>query len=109
MPRVWFPTFFCAGEYPADGRSERCFSAPSRKRFVLLISLCNAGDTGEGGARRAIATSLLMMAVKGASGDSAEGIFLVMMAIFGVAVFFGVRRRSFAAKNKEESKIVNLS
>jgi hypothetical protein len=32
-----------------------------------------------------------------------------MMAIFGVGFFFVVKRRSFAAKNKEESKIVMVT
>ncbi len=59
----------------------------SRKRFVLPRSLCNAGDTGEGGARRVSATSLLVREAEGALGDDGEGISLAMMAIFGVGVF----------------------
>jgi hypothetical protein len=85
---VRFTTFFFTGEYPVNGRSERCFSAQSRKRFVLLISLCNAGDIGEGGARRASTSLLLVTGEEGASGNGGEGISLNMMAIFGDGVFF---------------------
>jgi hypothetical protein len=46
---------------------------------------------------------------EGASGDGWEGIPLNTMAIFGVGYFFVVERRSFAAKNKEESKIMTVS
>ncbi len=64
----------------------------------------------------ASATLLFVMAAEGAKGDGGEGTSLDMMMIFGVGVrfldlefFFGVVTRSFAAKNKEENKIVNAS
>ncbi len=52
---------------------------------------------------------MFVMAAEGAKGDSGEGTSLDMMAIFGVGVFFGVVTKSSAVKNKEESKIVNVS
>jgi hypothetical protein len=58
---------------------------------------------------RARKISSLVTTVEGASGDGGEGTSLNMMVISGVGFFYGVRRRSFAAKNKEESKIVNVA
>jgi hypothetical protein len=55
------------------------------------------------------ATLLFVMAAEGAKSNGGEGTSLDMMTIFGVGVYFGVVTRSFAVKNKEESKIMNVS
>jgi hypothetical protein len=68
----------------------------------------NTGDTREGGAMRAHEISSLVATAEGESGNGSEGTSLNMMAISGVRFFFGVGRRSFLAKNKEESKTVNV-
>ncbi len=56
--------------------------------------------------RRASTTLLLVTEAEGALGNGGEGISLDMMAIFGFGFFSVVKRRSFAVRNKEESKII---
>ncbi len=69
----------------------------------------DAGDAEEEGRRMASAILLFVMAAEGAKGNGGEGTSLDVMTIFGVRVFFGFVRRCVAVKNKEESKIVNVS
>jgi hypothetical protein len=97
------------GKYPINGELERHFSWESRKRLDTPAGRSDAGDAGEGGGRTASATSMFVMAAEGAKGDGGEGTSLDMITIFGVGVFFRVVMRSFAVKNKEESKIVNVT
>ena len=45
---------------------------------------------------------------EGAFGEGGEGVFSVIAAILLFCVFFWVPGEGFAAKNKDESKIVNV-
>ncbi len=68
------------------------------------------GDAGEGGAGSASATSLLVTVAEGASGNGGGG---YISQHGGVLSFFLSRANLFFGrvdgKNKEESKIVNVS
>jgi hypothetical protein len=87
--------FFLAGEYPVDGKLDTLLFvsvlAPSGKRFLTPACQCNAGDTGEGGAKRASDTLLLVTAVEAASGKGGEDASLVMMGFFYICTSLEVR------------------
>ena len=82
VPRVRRPTFFFAGEYPVDTKSETRFSEASRKRLPAPVHRGDAGDNGEGGASWDSPTAALVAAGGGALGNNGVGVFPDMVAIF---------------------------